>query len=40
MDYIWDIEKNILQKQINICKEIQNKKNEIIKLLNEFDYEV
>ena len=33
-------EKNILQKQINICKEIQNKKNEIIKLLNEFDYEV
>ena len=33
-------EKNILQKQINICKEIQNKKNEIIKLLNEFDFEV
>ena len=32
--------KNILQKQINICKEIQNKKNEIIKLLNEFDFEV
>ena len=34
------LEKNILQKQINICKEIQNKKNEIIKLLNEFDFEV
>ena len=33
-------EKNILQKQINICKEIQNKKNEIIKLLNDFDFEV
>ena len=33
-------EKNILQKQINICKEIHNKKNEIIKLLNEFDFEV
>ena len=33
-------EKNILQKQINICKEIQNKKNKIIKLLNEFDFEV
>lgn len=34
------LEKNILQKQINICKEIHNKKNEIIKLLNEFDFEV
>ena len=33
-------EKNILQKQLNICKEIHNKKNEIIKLLNEFDFEV